>query len=118
MKQNYIETKAKSQNWEYIYNEPTGNFNHLHEVGQESNYRNDYLAGGLTVTSSVARRQRHVGGNCFSNAPPGRAREPGAARGHPPDCLAEPPGQTTIQFKNQLFNKNQNSIYYKHLIFN
>lgn len=115
MKQLDIEKKAESQNREYINNVPAGSFNHLNKVKHESIYKYDYLVGGIAPISPSAERKGV--GHCLGKAPPGRSRSPGAARGHPPAWLAEPPDQTTLQFKIQLFNKNQNSNYYKHLIF-
>lgn len=124
MKQNYIEKKAESQHREYINNEPSGSFNHSHEVKQKSIYKNDYLVGGLMQNTAFAGRSKQGAGSHFAKAPPGRAREPGAARGHPPAFLAEPPDQThnipapsPLSFKRegpgvsqnikiQLFNKN------------
>jgi hypothetical protein len=116
MKQNYIEVQVKNQLQKSIKDA----FN-----GSNQTNLNDKIIRSAVPNHPFRKLAEKVGSLAFCKGPPGQARSPGAARGHPPAEKADKPenkagppvGDTPTNFKFQIINTYKISNFYKHLNF-
>jgi len=123
MKQNYIEVQVKNQLQQSIKDA---------FYGSNQTIFNEKIIRSAVPSHPFRKLAEKVGSLAFCKGPPGQARSPGAARGHPPAQIADKPsqmadnpenkavppvGDTPTIFKYQIINTYQISNYYKHLNF-